>query len=77
MFLYIIFKGAMLPVNATLQEIQVLMLASLYNTYIIRTVYVMSDRLERKRQNAGAWSLTSYTIRLAVTIFYVVLCYVI
>ncbi len=37
----------------------------------------MSDRLKRKRQNAGARSLTSYTIRLAVTIFYVILCYVI
>jgi hypothetical protein len=33
--LYIIFKSAMLPVNATLQEIQVLMLASLYNTLIL------------------------------------------
>ncbi len=35
-FIYIIFKSAMLPVNATLQEIQVLMLAPLYNTYLIR-----------------------------------------
>ncbi len=36
----------------------------------------MRDRLERKRKNAGARTLTSYTIRLAVTVFYVVLRYI-